>query len=405
MTSKQAPHREPFAPQPTLGRPWLAPVQPEGPVVGAGEPAVALGAGGVVYYSPASGTMGGPWRSLDGGRNFTSIRSPAWEGDLEETVGDTSISVAPGGTLWFSRTPVRDGRGPTSACSSADRGDSWTCTFGAIPESDRSWIVGIDADSAILEALGPGTEIAPGLAGFPVVTYLKTEDRGRSFLPFMTSKDMGYGAGQMVYDAVHDEVWQANKWGDSIYVARIDQGGVPAWHDTGVPSGSTNFANMATRDGRLFLSGEPVGPDQSRSLVVGRSDDGFKWIQAAVPVSARSVAFSAIAAGPDGRIGVAFYGSDRPGAPSDNGGNWSLYAIASLDPFGADPAWSESRLVLAHQGDVCASQGCGEPGTYGRFALDFITAAYDEQGNLHVAYVDDLEAHVQRDFLVRQTAP
>lgn len=390
-------------------RNWTAPVQPT--TAGSGEPIVAVDAMGIIYYAPAA--PGGPWRSTDGGRTFKEIPIPLPPGS-SASGSDTSLALAPDGSVWFAR--VLDGLfGAVAACVSSDRGDDWTCDWQAIPGSqDRMWIAGADKMHGYVMAISQERHDAAGGLLPNAQTYVQTRDGSRTYAAYQfNDKMLAFSTGNIAYDAVSGHALQAERSYENLAVARVDPAaGTLAWQETSIPRTNAH-PGMAVRDGRFWTTGEPARADSSTGVVLATSTDGAKWRQIAVPTTAKSATFSFAAPGPNGRLGIAYYGSDVAAPPERNGGNWSLYVIESDNPLAAQPTWTETRLQAVHEGDVCTPSSCAydcppDPcqldDAYGRFSLEYIGAAMDDSGNLHVAYVDDLVDHVPQGRYVRQLA-
>ncbi|MES2154659.1 MAG: sialidase family protein [bacterium] len=398
-------HSQPVGPSRTWGAPVTVVANPDGGYVS--EPQLVVDGKGRVLYSPNSyGT--GPYRSTDGGRTFQDIGANL-KSPLPTTRTDSSVSLAPDGSLWYARSTVDTTN--VLGCTSTDFGDSWTCDAAAMPGvTDRMWTVGVDAKTGYLGGLEPNlySYLVPQVY-FYYQAWFATTDGSTAYAPYGTTTDRAWPPGNMVYDAVHKQVWQVETYAGKLSVARVDDAtGLVTWQDTGVPD-TAAIPWIAAADGVLWTTGEPKRSDGSHGLVVARStDQAATWKQLAIPTTAKTVAFSYSAAAPGGRVAVAFYGSDVARPPGDNGGNWSLYVVETQDALAANPTWVETRVVpLVHVGSICTGASCESTGTdpYARYSLDMIGIALDGDGNAHVAYVDDLDGHRIHDDYVRQTVP
>lgn len=382
------PAAEPLPQIPPMRWRWSAPLQV--PTSGT-EPHVAVAGDGTIYYSPTSNLL----RSRDGGRTWVSI-APGLPPALPTSASDTSLSLAPDGSVWWTR--YWGYAGGTIGCTSSDRGDSWTCDNLALPGvTDRMWIVGLDSQNGYLQTN----------EGLYHHLWARTDSGSQKYLPYATTTTLlAVRNGNMVYDAAHQAVWQV-EWTDStLELLRIDGAtGVTSSVETRIPAPSA-LPWISARDGILWTTGEPVLSGLSRGLVVARSRDaGVSWDQLRIPTTAKSVTFSYVAAGPDGRVAVAYYGSDRPGPPDNNGGNWSLYVAETTDGLSKGPTWVQTQLVpLVHTGSICVGITCestsGDPGA--RFSGDLMGCWIDEQGNVHVAYNELVPQGSQKNQFVRQ---
>jgi hypothetical protein len=106
----------------------------------------------------------------------------------------------------------------------------------------------------------------------------------------------------------------------------------------------------------------------------------------------RSTLFPVVAAGSDGRIGLAFYGTtDAPEAWNGNPGNapdtvrWGLYAAVSTDAAGLAPTFGVTRISSDPVQIGCLSKlgQCRNTNI-----ADYIDAEVSPDGRLYIAYVD-----------------
>jgi hypothetical protein len=157
----------------------------------------------------------------------------------------------------------------------------------------------------------------------------------------------------------------------------------------GATSGDTPDLAVAS-DGTVwfFWTGADWQPRLARS-----ADGGRTW---SAPVSVagglRSTLFPVIASGPDGRVGVAFYGTpdratDWKGNPGDapDGVRWYLYA-ALIDAH-ATPTGPVTPMQITPDP---VQIGClSKLGSCKNFNIaDYIDAEMSPDGRLHIAYVD-----------------
>jgi hypothetical protein len=156
---------------------------------------------------------------------------------------------------------------------------------------------------------------------------------------------------------------------------------------------SSDAPDMAvTPDGTLyfFWTGADWLPRLSRS-----TDGGRSW-SAPIPVATgtglRSTLFPVVAAGMDGRIGVAFYGttdtaSEWDGNPGDapDTVRWDLYTAVALDAATAGPTFTVTRVTADPVQIGCLSKlgRCSNTNI-----ADYIDAEVSPDGRLHIAYVD-----------------
>jgi len=147
-----------------------------------------------------------------------------------------------------------------------------------------------------------------------------------------------------------------------------------------------------TPDGTLyfFWTGADWLPRLARS-----GDGGRTWsapMTVAVGLGLRSALFPVVAAGSDGRIGLAFYGTtDAPQGWDGNPGNapesvrWDLYAAVSIDAAGPAPNFSVTRVTTDPVQIGCLSKlgQCRNTNI-----ADYIDAEVSPDGYLNIAYID-----------------
>jgi hypothetical protein len=106
----------------------------------------------------------------------------------------------------------------------------------------------------------------------------------------------------------------------------------------------------------------------------------------------RSTLFPVVAAGSDGRIGLAFYGtSDAPSGWDGNPGNapdgvrWDLYAAVVTDAATPAPTFAPARLTSDPVQIGCLSKlgRCSNSNI-----ADYIDAEVSPDGRLFIAYID-----------------
>lgn len=370
-------------------RVWRDPVTVVSSGSGA-EPHLAMAPDGTIYYAPVNQL----YRSTDGGLSFQDV-SPGIVEALPVLGGDTAVQVAPDGSVWYSR--YWGYAGGTIGCTSTTRGDTWTCDNAAIPGvTDRMWIAGKDATTGFVQTN----------EGLYHHIWAKTLTGSLKYAPHATSTALlAVRNGNMVYDATRDAFFQIEWTGASQKLLRVDTAlAFVTSRDTRVPN-SYALPWLSVHDGVLWTTGEVAGADGSRSVLAARSlDGGDSWEQFPIESNALSVTFSYIAAGPNGRTALIYYGSDQPGPSTNNGGTWSLYVAETDNGLAPNPVWVERVLVPeVHVGNVCIGLNCetsgGDPRA--RFAGDLIGAWVDGDGNVHAAYVADTGG-TARGMYVRQ---
>ena len=160
------------------------------------------------------------------------------------------------------------------------------------------------------------------------------------------------------------------------------------------PAGvSGDTPDMAvTPDGTLyfFWTGADWLPRLARSADGGRTWSAPMAVGAGIGL--RSTLFPVVAAGSDGRIGLAFYGTtDAPEGWDGNPGNapetvhWDLYSAVSTDAAGPAPTFGVRRITSDPVQIGCLSK-LGQCKSFN--IADYIDAEVSPDGRLYIAYVD-----------------
>ncbi|MEA2646629.1 MAG: hypothetical protein QOE92_1712 [Chloroflexota bacterium] len=124
-------------------------------------------------------------------------------------------------------------------------------------------------------------------------------------------------------------------------------------------------------------------------------DQGLTWSEPVkvngAPV--QSAIMPWLTAGDDGRVDLAFYGSEQALPPSTNNGPWYGYMMQSLNALDPSPTWTMSKFTdrPMHTAFICLDGTfCyAEPGTNGDRELgDFFRIQLDNEGRAIIAYDD-----------------
>lgn len=378
-------------PSPTSGPPPAPPTRRWGEVLtvdGSGadnEPHIVIDRDGVIYYAPTSSI----YRSKDGGKSFSEL---IVSGALPTIGSDTSVSVAPDKSVWFAR--YWGYADSTLGCASRNQGETWTCDNNAVPgATDRMWIVGLNKDQGYVQAN----------EGLYHNVWARSTDGSTKYVPYATTTTLlAIRNGNMVYDAKREAVWQIQSIDSTQRLYRIDTGGgIVTGADTGLPE-TYAIPWISVHDGVLWTTSEKDG-----KVYAARSIDGGKtWKKFQVSREPESATFSYVAAGPNGRAAVIYYGSDKSGPSTSNGGTWSVYVAETDNALDTFPTWVESQVVdKVHVGNVCVGFNCESSGgdSYARFSGDLIGIAIDGDGFVHIAFnEDDNPNHQVKNQYLRQ---
>lgn len=362
--------------------------------VGSGsEPAIWVDRAGEYIFI---GDTRGVYRSSDDGQTFQRIRpfqpniifSDGWD----VTQDDAGNLYAAG--LAEARLHVY---------RSTNDGSSWSLletvpdTVGVIP--DRPWIA----------ARGDGVVALvyndwPTLKTRCMISY----DGGQTW-PDQNPSAGAIIAGNLVFDGEDlyfaDEggkVWKKTPRviaGMDTSQTCLNSGG--SWKAVHNDLGSNALLQLAAEDGNVYV----VYADSENDLVVAGTRDMVldrKVVQVS-PVELKSSTFGAIDI-QDGRLAVAWYGSETDGDPDSSGfdGSWNVF-VAVIDGFWTDaPVVQHFRLTESanHYGPICmAGLGCGVD----RDLLDYFELDIGPDGDVHVAYADDASQRGVRTFYGRIT--
>ncbi|MCU1592583.1 MAG: hypothetical protein JWP11_3839 [Frankiales bacterium] len=386
------------------------------------EPTNALAVDGTVYESQIWGfttTQSFLQRSLDGGSTFNTLSLAPGGGKIDPCTGGGDSALATGrnpGDVWMLDLGVLP---EVPARVSADHGNSWTsncvANFGDGVNffADRQWL-STDLKNNVeiylyRDTLGTAGEFiktaplpsAPGTAGLAQVQFASLCVRqGAVAAPCVTDTSTG---GPPVTDN-----WPASPGYGTTYMPQSNtNGGMrlvrirPGDSTTKVdesPKASTAtpvlFPMAAVdRAGNVYLTWTDSSDYKVR--YVYSKDFGQTW-SAPVLVSQAPIATTVmptIVAGEDGKIDIAYYGSNDPKAPTTNNGPWLLH----MDQiFGADTAAPVQTHVTmsdrpVHLEPVCLSglsctTNTGPAGD--RQLGDFFTMSLDKDGRAVISFAD-----------------
>ncbi len=351
------------------------------------EPLIAAAPDGTLYVAALQYL----YRSQDKGAHWQPIRLPP-ESGLTEYKTDSSISVDPGGRLYYAFDyPYA---GTTAVCTSDDRGESWACDPATIPGgTDRMWVTAANRTEAFVvtnEALYQ-----------PILAH--TADRGKTWTP----QQVG-GSGVNAYTGrpvalASGPVFQPVNAGSlkvNVYNRGLGGSYSSATVDTGLPASNTGPSAAITPDATLYVASEAVNDAQGRGVVVARSTDhAAHWTRLPpLPGSASGTAiFTAVTSGKNGHVGVLYYWSPTSKDPSlmPATAQWYAVYVDSQDAASAHPHWRLTRLEkIGHIGTICRGLGCDlntgsvpPRHTSDRFAGDFLGAAIGPDGAANLTWM------------------
>ena len=404
------------------------------------------------------------WHSEDSGKTFKwVIAGTAKEGKPNPCGGggDSELAVDSAGNLYFNDLTVIN----VSTARSGDHGASFLCTNTGVPDAavDRQWYA-TDGDPTnggniylSNDEVGPGGLMCGNSVGNNALAMYRSPlpgagaTAGVQFGPaFKITNLLGCNEGIMGNDEVspvatttgqplpgggfatlptpvkHIYVIHDNATFDNIAIGRCFSvafgAAVPNVSDpsglncvdllvTSFPGFKTggNFPTLAIdKKGNLYAVWEQAPVNSSKigntSLMYAySSDEGNHWstpITIPTPGLLNNV-FAWPAAGDDGRVDIAFYGTSAPvdtttggpsncpsGGPDSVNGAWGLYVVQTLNGHAASPTFTAPILAsehYVHKGDIQTVIGgqCGD-----RTLGDFLQVRVGSHGEAQISYAD-----------------
>ncbi|HKU69154.1 MAG TPA: sialidase family protein [Candidatus Baltobacteraceae bacterium] len=341
------------------------------------EPLITGAPDGTLYIA----ALANVYRSTDSGASWTLVPNPTLGSAV--LASDSAISADPGGRLYY--TFDYPYAGNTAVCTSDDRGNTWSCNPAVVPGgTDRMWIV----SPSTTEAFETTNE------GLYQTTFMISNDRGQTWTPqqfgnAVTQPQTGelseYNPGTFVLQPLNENGY--------IFVYRFN----PAQQinvlsdvqPTGVPSGAALPGSSMGHDGTYFVTGEGTNAAGGRQVVIGRTTNqgaSFSILPPIPQTTKGTAAFSAIAAGSSGHVGVLYYYTSANGDPGSlTNATWSIVYAETYNALGASPTWKTTTLdTNVHTGAICASLSCSGSD---RFAGDFISGYMDAADAANLTWV------------------
>lgn len=297
------------------------------------------------------------------------------------------------------------------------------------PNVDREWTASYGQSTAYVYHWD--------LAGMNHLWVSRTDDKGLTWLPPVSVIDgHGIGTAETIGNLITDPdgtVFAVYGDGGGLWVARCSwtvnacaddsfPGGTrPTFENVKVQEPTTGAGTPGTRFGTLF---PVIASDVKGNLYLTWSDKNTLWFASSTDHGstwttpraiddggvARSKVFPWITAGSEGRVGIAFLGSDRTDPEVETGSPWFTYYVQSIDALDAEPTFSVTRASddAVHNADVCLrGLNCDlgveapEPIQPGRVPVrayannrnlaEVVTVAIDADGLAMIAYPDDFE--------------
>lgn len=335
--------------------------------------------------------------SRNHGATWTQAPATVFNG-AANLASDSSIDVDPGGRLYFTFNYPYAGN--VAVCLSDDDARSFTCNPAVLAGgNDRQWITAPSRDAAYLttnEALYD-------------TIFFTSSDRGATFVPRShTDSLLNPNDGPLVRSPIDHDVYQPFVNNASNQSATDEELSGPlvihAWdptspfteHERSTPllAGAALNDLAITPDGTFYLVSEGVSGKTASGTITGKnvllarsSTRGLSWtVLPPLPgTSTGTAAFSWVAAGANGHVGVLYYYTPVGGRADSVNGTWSVKWAETYNAEAAQPTWTVQTVESnVHTGPICSTAGCTGSA---RFAGDFITAVFDSAGVPRLSYV------------------
>lgn len=381
------------------------------------EPIVKSAPDGTLYISALEYL----YSSVDGGATWqpspgTLLLNGSGNGGINQNT-DSSIDVDPGGRLYLTfDTPYA---GTTTTCYSDDRAKTLTCNPTTLPGgTDRMWLTAPTQNEAYLTS---------NEALYHTLFFVST-DRGQSYTPAKTTDSLlNPNDGPLILAPHSPLVYQPFVDNATNQTATDEEMSGPVklhvWDPTAsspTPAAEITTPLVAgaaltdaafTPDGTLYVVSEDPVLDGSGTVVgktveVARSKDlGATWTKLP-PVTGTTTgtsAFTWLAAGADGHIGVVYYHTPVGGRADAVNGKWDALWSETTDAESAAPTWSTHTLDTAvHSGAMCTTSGCLGAN---RFAGDFLGATFDRADQARVTWMREVVSGTTTTTQVRYAGP
>ncbi len=366
------------------------------------EPTIVSAADGTLFLAAVGGVPGGDdyiLRSLDGGHTWEVSYDYPGFGPTQIPNLDPMLEIDPVSDAVYAVAQINDWC--TDMAVSTDLGETWS---EARPACNRPPV-----DHVKLVAAPPGPEAILGDQLHPsVLTLCANTGRG-----LQTSCLISYDGGttwpveQGVFNLITGCTGLVGKpeaardgtiaipavWGCSHFTAAFSRDNGLTWAIETSPLERGHAINPGagfTPDGTFY--GAARGTDE-RVHVVRFANDQWSGPWPVTPPDVQSTVFVTAEAGSNGRVAVAFLGTDAANvhptdAPDD--AHWHLYMAWSLDADSQNPTWHAARATPdgdpVQIGSIClVTRPCTDGN---RNLLDFIDSAITPDGTFVVAYAD-----------------
>src|SRR2546421_625906 len=334
------------------------------------------------------------WHSRDGGKTFKWVTASLPKmGKVNACAGggDTELAVDTGGNLYFNDLTLAN----FSTARSEDQGATFPCSNAGVPDTavDRQWYA-VDGNPRTGNGTGTG-------AGHNI--YLANDEIGPGAVTCPVS-----GVVNNVL-AMYRSPTPAGGSTAGIQFGPAKKVSAPLSCDEGIMGNNEVSPVATTKDG---------APEPIKHVYVIHDDATFSRIligrcfpvpfTTIPPPGLRNTVCAGAAAGDNGRVDIAWYGTPPPANPDDpncgtnNGGKggpdattngiWSLYMVQTLNGHSASPTFTAPVLAgehYVHKGTIQTVLGgqCGD-----RTLGDFLQLRIGSRGEAQISYADSNNA-------------
>ena len=359
------------------------------------EPVIVRSPDGTMFIS----ALQHMYRSTDDGTTWTTVTTPATAQENLNT--DSSMSVDSTGRLYF--TYDYPYAGTTTTCTSTDDAATFTCDPATLAGgTDRMWVV----------AASPTTSYETTNEGLYQTIFFTSTTDGLVYTPTdTTSQTLQPQTGELVVAKDGNVLQPLNETniGTYVWTPNAPTNGNPTYRVSPLPAASSLPSMAQTPDGSDYVVSETANPAGGRQVTVARTtDEGQSWkLLPPVPQTATgTAAFSAIAAGSDGHVGVLYYWSPTSATADSNVGSSATWAAMYAETWNAEsaqPTWVTYDLANnVHTGNMCLALSCSGDG---RWSGDFISAVIDSKDIPRLAFMKDNDTSGSNTTLLYAAIP
>jgi len=444
------------------------------------EPDIKIDRFGTIYASAIQGVPAGVdfWRSDDGGATFQFLgqpdgaQTPAASSIQSAGIGGGDNDISLGSPFTLLDVPgvgkiASSGNVSVSSLSLAnitvsnsllDKGENWLVSQGDFPVVDRQWNTSVGPSRVFLTS----RQLGALLVGTTSIFWVQSDDfgmtwpRGAIIASPLAGAAQDGRQGNMVSYTPNDDPSQAAVYnvftGSSprdLYLAacpapcnlpllaegQLDptKKGVTLRRIYRAPVGKVIdnvFPAIALdRAGNLHVTFS----DRKDTFLMSSKDGGATWTNPVIvnnpadPEVRTTLLPWILAGGDSGRVGVMFYGTDRPGNPDVEAGfegaEWKLWYVFTPDAFAASPTFQYvaasgmttgtdlQKRGVVHVGSICLrGLDCDTPAPAGnpgdRDLAEYSSMYHDPLGAANILYSTDVDTPntTARVQFTRQTA-